>query len=93
MDKVLYITVFHRNVDVHLADGRVINKKSKLKDYDELVSNKKFVYIHRSTIVNIKHISELDHNFIKLNNGEILDISRRRYKSIETILNKYEFLK
>ena len=61
-----------------------------LKEYDEILQDHGFIRIHRSHLVNIKHISQVDKaGNICLKNGEILPVSRRRKNDVLRELSRY----
>ena len=61
--------------------------KKRMFELEDILDNNKFIRISNSFIININQISSFDLNYIgnikvKLNNGEILDVSQRRVGKI-----------
>ena len=66
-----------------------IEVRMKLSDLEELLSDKKFIKPHRSYLVNLKYISFINKNYLKLDNGEKVPISRLKFNEINEIFIKY----
>jgi len=74
---------------LHIANGVKITVAKTLKDYDALLSDKGFLRVHRSHLVNVTHIK----SYLKEEGGTILmsddtkvEISRRKKSKF---LSKY----
>jgi len=67
---------------IYLDDGRIQISTKPLKYYEDLLSNFKFFKINRQEIINNERISvfkkNIGHGQVIMNNGEQLNISRRR---------------
>ncbi len=66
---------------VYLKTNEILLISKNLKEFEDVLPEKLFYRIHNSHIVNIKYIkkiSKIDGAFVVLNNGESLEISRRR---------------
>ena len=73
-----------------LKDGKKIVSSKSIKDYDEILESQGFFRIHKSHIVNISCIKQLLKGSIpqvKLNNGELIDVARRRKDELITLLS------
>ena len=88
-DDILYIETYYDNLKIiaksksyysNIKNGKYI--KDKLKDYD-------FIQIHQSYYVNMKMISKLDKESIKLINGEELPISPYKKKEVRDRYNDF----
>jgi len=68
------------------------NKKSflssrTLKDYDDLLSNKEFLRVHRAHLVNKKYINSFSTDReLKLTDGSFVEVSRRKWDVIKVKL-------
>jgi two-component system, LytTR family, response regulator len=81
IDDILYISAEEKYIKLHTEKGDYLNRDTMNK-MEERLDLGKFARIHRSTIVNIDHITELQSwshgDYIAiLKNGEKLNVSRR----------------
>ena len=61
-----------------------------LKEYDEILQDHGFIRIHKSHLVNVKYVSQIDRSVsVWLRNGTILPVSRRRKNEVLQELSKY----
>ena len=86
---VLYLKASDRYTHIHMADGtRHVSSKAFKSYVDTIESHPDFVRIHRSTLINRKHIRALQKDSrankygFKMSNGEVLEISRRKRSEI-----------
>jgi two-component system LytT family response regulator len=66
---------------LHLASMQKIVISKTLKDFEELLDEKQFARIHKSYIVNLRHIKEYsttDGGIVKMDDGNQWSISRRQ---------------
>lgn len=67
--------------EVHIAAQPMALVEVTLKDWETRLANTSFVRIHRSTLVNLKHVSSLTNEggrwAMTLRSGAILEVSRR----------------
>lgn len=66
---------------LHMIDGQKIVSSKTLKYYDDKLSPKQFVRIHKSHLINLAHLSKIsteEHLFVQLSDGVKLPLSRRR---------------
>ena len=69
---------------LHLADDRRFVSARTLKDYDEMLSPFGFIRVHKSALVNRRHVDGLDaEGRVRLRNGVRLEVSRRRLEEVE----------
>jgi two-component system LytT family response regulator len=79
-DEILYLEALDDYVRIHAADGK-FTKKGTMKYYEEHLDPDLFVRVHRSTIVAIRQVKQIelyqkDSYLVTLKNGEKLPISR-----------------
>jgi two-component system, LytTR family, response regulator len=63
-----------------LADGDKILVSKLLKDYDELLAGSGFFRVHRSNLINLKHIKRFekqDGGYVVMSNGDKIPASTR----------------
>lgn len=76
-----YITIVHRN-------GETRVRKTLQKIYEELASPE-YIYIDKSYIVNIEHVTSCQRGQLFLRNGAVLPISRPRYYEVRMTIADY----
>lgn len=67
---------------LHLADDRRFVSARTLKDYDEMLSPHGFLRVHKSSLVNRKHVEGVEEGHVRLRNGTRVEISRRRLEEV-----------
>ena len=68
---------------LHLIDDRRFISARTLKDYDEMLTPLGFLRVHRSSLVNRKHVDGIDgEGHVRLRNGTRLEVSRRRLEEV-----------
>ncbi len=81
VDDILHIEADSNYSIFHLINGEKITVSKILKDYEELLPDDKFLRIHKSSIVNLRYITEYQTKnglILSLSNGENITVSRRR---------------
>ena len=72
---------------LHLADERRFVSARTLKDYDEMLSPLGFIRVHKSALVNRRHVDGIDgEGRVRLRNGTRVEISRRRLEEVTLAL-------
>jgi two-component system LytT family response regulator len=72
---------------IHFKDGKVLLVTKLLKDFEEILTPYRFYRIHNSHLINLSYIKKYlrgDGGQVLLQNGEVIDVARRK---------KEEFLK
>lgn len=68
---------------LHLVDERRFISARTLKDYDEMLSPFGFIRVHKSALVNRRHVEGLDkEGHVRLRNGMRVEVSRRRMDEV-----------
>lgn len=85
--EVLYLEAWDDYVKIHTAQ-QVFVKKQTLSYYENSLSKKEFVRCHRGFMVNVSHISALDHGNqeLRLRNGFHLPVSKTGYTKLKETL-------
>lgn len=63
---------------IYLQCGKVIISTKTLKRFDEELSRHGFIRVHKSAIINPAFITDYAHPEIRLTNGLVAKVSRRR---------------
>jgi two-component system LytT family response regulator len=81
IDDIIHIEADSNYSVFHLTNLEKIAVSKVLKDYEEILPENRFVRIHKSSIVNLKYIKEYNSKNglqVILNNGDAINVSRRR---------------
>jgi len=81
VDDIVYIEADSNYSVVHLSTAEKITVSKVLREFEELLPTEQFVRIHKSNIINLNHLKEYNSKnglLALLNNGESINISRRR---------------
>lgn len=89
-NEILYVQHILRSSQIYTLRQGVIKDNRGLKTIYSVIGDKRFIYIDRSTFVNIDFIRELKGNVIILRTGESLAISRPMLANVkETIVRMW----
>lgn len=90
-NEILYVQHILRSSQIYTLRQGVIKDNRGLKTIYSVIGDKRFIYIDRSTFVNIDFIRELKGNEIILRTGESLAISRPMLANVkETIVRMWK---
>ena len=87
MNSILYIsarqgyTEIWTNKDTYLSDNSLIT-------WEELLDPKLFFRCHKKYLVNISQMEDLSDK-IKLKNGDVIEISRRKHSQLREVFMNY----
>jgi len=90
VDEVMYIQADGKHSVVRTTADSLDSIK-KISEYEAEINNPQFFRTHRSYIVNMKYISEIDKKRITLTNGEIIVISPKNHEQF--LRNYMSYLK
>lgn len=89
-NEILYVQHILRSSQIYTLRQGVIKDSRGLKTIYSVIGDKRFIYIDRSTFINIDFIRELKGNEIFLRTGESLAISRPMLANVkETIIRMW----
>jgi two-component system, LytTR family, response regulator len=78
----------------HLADGKKITSAKTIGEYEEVLEEPAFFRVHKSFVVNLHYMKEYvkgDGGYIILNNGEKIEVSRRKKEEfLEKVKNLFK---
>lgn len=78
-----YVEVMNKTVVFHLADGAVCEVTAALGDFEEqLLVRPEFVKTHRSFLVNLRYIREIDAGGVLTRSGHKIPVSRQRNNQV-----------
>lgn len=80
--KIEYIENSSRTLRVHMTDGKILNSIFIRGSFDEeiagLANDQQFFQVHKSFMVNLKHVQQLSRNHIVMESGAFIPISQKR---------------
>lgn len=77
--EVLYAIADGNYTLVHLTEDRKVKVLRKLKEVSQLLSDEVFLRIHRSHLINLEHVIQLDElEMIVMDDGNRLALARNR---------------
>lgn len=74
----------------HTQSGEEILVTRTLKEYDKILSDKGFLRVHQSHLVNLRFIKEFvksDGGYLVMNNNEQIPVSSRKKSTVMSVLN------
>lgn len=91
VDKIIYLEAMDDYVSIHTASGKYL-KQQTMKYFEQHMSEKEFVRIHRSYILALKELAKLepygkDSHIAVLKSGETLQVSRSGYQKLREVLS------
>ena len=92
LDEIRWIEAFDYYIKIHVKDQFYLVRETMKKMETKLPADR-FVRIHKSAIINMDFLSELEPHFngeflIKLRNGKALKVSRSYRKNLDVFLNE-----
>ncbi len=75
-----------------MTDQKSVIASHSLSTYAELLEDNGFVRCHKSHLVNMLYITGLSDMQLRLKNNEQVDVSRRRKKYVQQLLNRHNIL-
>ena len=85
LSSIRYLEVFGHKLVIHLSDGRVEQLNNSLSQARELLPQDRFLQCHRSYLVNKQAVRSLRRYEITLGNGEVVPVSKQRYREVEEL--------
>jgi two-component system LytT family response regulator len=96
IDDIIHIEADSNYSVFNLINLEKIIVSKVLKDYEEILPEDRFVRIHKSSIVNLKYVKEYNSKNglqVILDNGEAINVSRRRSSNVFDKIKAYTNLK
>lgn len=88
-DDILYIESCGRDVEI-VVDGKRILTHEKISDMERILPSQDFFRCHRSYIVNLKKMKNLERYMITMDNGEIISVSQQLYTDTKAKFYRYD---
>ena len=81
LNDIIYCEGENTYTTIHLKDNKKLTASRPLMDYELMLLDSLFFRIHKSFLVNMKHIKEYqkgEGGVVVMSNGKILEVSRRK---------------
>ncbi len=81
LDEILYAESSGNYTNLYFSNSKMVCTSKPLHEYEKLLEDAGFVRIHKSVIVNLKHIKEYfrgEGGSVLLSNGHELEVARRK---------------
>ena len=93
LDEIRWVEAFDYYIKIHVKDKFYLVRES-MKKMEQKLPGEKFMRIHKSSIVNLEFINELEPHFngeylLRLIDGQQLKVSRSYRKNLDLILNDF----
>lgn len=82
-NSIVYIEGERNTQEIFLDDGQVVNIRSTMQDLEKELVPLGFIRIHKGYLVNADNISLIDGCNLKLRDGRVLPISRRKLQEVK----------
>lgn len=90
MNDIIFIEARGREVMITL-ENNIFKIKKSLIEMTGLLDEKQFIKTHRSYLVNLQHVIQLLKADVELDNGDLIPLSRRSAKDVQTaFINFYK---
>jgi len=93
INNILYLEGMNNYTAFHMVDRPKILVSKTLKEFEELLSDSGFIRIHKSSIINIRHLKKVnidDTVSAQMADGSILAVSRRRAAELVEIVKQHK---
>lgn len=92
IDEILYFSIIRRGCEIHILQngtGKILRTRKRIQEIEEELKREYFCRIHKSFLVNPRYITEVKKSEIKMDNNEILSVSKARRKTFEDMFAEY----
>lgn len=92
IDEILYFSIIRRGCEIHILQngtGKILRTRKRIQEIEEELRKEYFCRIHKSFLVNPRYITEVKKSEIKMENNEILSVSKARRKTFEDMFAEY----
>mgnify|MGYP001024632600 FL=1 len=85
LNRILYIESVRHTLHFYLTQGEVRTMTGKLDRIEEDLNNEEFIRIHKSYLVNYRHIQMISNYQVVLDENHILPIPRDKYRKVREV--------
>lgn len=87
--EIIYIEADGVYTLLHIANNSIHSSRKTIRDWAEELQEQAFFQIHRSYIINLRHVQSILNWKIKLSSNQFLSVSRKRRKEFQEAYQKY----
>lgn len=89
---IVYIESMTHTLIFHIIDNGVheYTMRDTLSKYVELFSDKGFIKVHQSYLVNCRYIDSIKNYIVKLKDGTMIPVSKQNYNEIKRVYIEYK---
>jgi len=84
---VMYMTSLNKNTEIYLSDGNKLSVRTSLKRIYEQIKESDFVYLSRTSIINLEYISNYNTESILMKDGYNFNCSKLGIKRLNACCN------
>jgi DNA-binding LytR/AlgR family response regulator len=90
LSEIIYYEVFERKIALYLNNGsEVITGRKTIKEMQEVITDKRFILLHRNCVVNADFVKNIGDCSVILDDEQKLIVSRLRMKDVKQQLLEY----
>nr|WP_264292883.1 LytTR family DNA-binding domain-containing protein [Dorea longicatena] len=92
IDEILYFSIIRRGCEIHILQngaGKILRTRKRIEEIEAELRKEYFCRIHKSFLVNPRYITEVKKSEIKMENNEILSVSKAKRKAFEDMFAEY----
>ena len=92
IDEILYFSIIRRGCEIHILQngaGKILRTRKRIEEIEAELRREYFCRIHKRFLVNPRYITEVKKSEIKMDNNEILSVSKAKRKTFEDMFAEY----
>ncbi len=87
--EIMYFEIYRRVILIHLDKDETLQIYKSINDLEDEVSEKGFIRVHRSFLVNIQYVMNIQNQTVFLKSNLSLPIGRKYHQLLRETLNLY----
>lgn len=87
---VLYFEIYAHTIVLHLRDGSSRSWTGTFRELEGSLPQNCFVRPHRSYLVNLEHVVEIERSWLRLSSGVTVPIAKSAYPKVQSSLIEYD---
>ena len=91
-DAILFCKTEGNCTRINEVEERTHIVSESLRKIEDRLQSEQFIKIHRSHIINIQHIREIDNKVIVMDDGTKLEIARRKKTPLKKLILKLAYM-
>jgi two-component system, LytTR family, response regulator len=91
LGEILYCQADNNYTVFHLNNGQKLMVSNTIKKFDEMLSDRNFLRVHQSYLVNLLHVRKLlraDGGSLVMSNGDLLPVARRKRDELQRAIEQ-----